>query len=199
MISRHNGSLVVYACVLACVVFVVAMVAQPGHNKVPPPSATEPMVLMSVNIPPVSLPAPSGTYPSNGSFQLTSSSGPFCIVSLRPSVGMGQTVQNQVGDVDIALQYQDGVGVSLPWWKLYDGQTTGYSLLDLSLVQSTEIMWHGNPALVSQGGQVCVNQSVQYAVEAWPSSTTGAGLPVTVSGRAMVLTQPSNTVTATVN
>ena len=212
MITRRKGSLVLYACILACVVFVVAMVAQQGRPPVvppipipTPPAPAQPMVLKAVNIPAVSLSAcGTGTcQASNGSFQLTASNGAFCIVSLRPVVNLSQVAQqNEVGDVYIYLEYEDALGVSLPWWKLYDGQTTGYSLLDLSLIQSNEIMWHGNPALVSQGGQVCVNQSVQYDLTMWPPSQAGPGgpgLPATVSGHAIVLTNPGNTVTATVN
>jgi len=193
VLIRHKGAVIVYACLLACLVFVVATVAQQGRPAAPPPPAppppaAQPLVLKNVVLPTMSLPAsPTGGSPSNGYLELDSSSAPFCIVGLHVNAQVPVTGPNQAGDIWIYLEYLDGIGAAYPHFTLFNGEMPASSPLDL---------------IVSQGSQVCAYQSVQYHATMWQPSQAGSGgpgVPATITGNAIVWTQADNTVTAVVH
>ncbi len=176
MLASRKGSVLLFGCVLVCLIFVLAVAAQPPRLL-----EVAPLHLAAVTIPAKTLPAaPSGGTPSNAEYTVTSAQAPFCLAGFRISANeAGGVVPGQDGDVDIHLEYIDGNGVSYSAFKLFNSTTGGFSPQDL---------------VVSQGSQICANRTIAFHAILWQAQI-GPGVAMTLSGQAIVLTAAGNTVT----
>jgi hypothetical protein len=171
---EKNGVIKVLGLVLLCAAIILVMGAKPL-------STPSPMQLQVVTVPFKTLNAvPPGGTPSNIEYTITSSAGPFCIQGLRmdpsPSMAVGP---GQIGDVWINLERIDGWGLSHPYVTLVNGSTGGFSPFDL---------------VISYGTPICGASTVTFHAVMWPA-TNYVGANAILSGQAIVLTAPENTIT----
>lgn len=179
MLAPQKRSVVLYACVLACLAFVVAFVAFVAQRLRSCGPCT--LYLTTVAVPTKRLPAsPSGGTPSNVLYTVSSTQAPFCLVGFRVSAGSPVAVKpNQAGDLTIYLEYIDSAGVSYSSFKLVDRASGGFSPQDL---------------VVSQGSQICADRSLGFHATLW-QAPAGSGVDMNLSGQAIVLTSRGNTIT----
>jgi hypothetical protein len=171
---EKNGAMKVLGLVLLCVAIVFVMGAKPA-------STPSPMQFKVVNVPPKVLNAvPPGGNPSNIEYTITSSAGPFCIQGLRMDPNSSLAVgRGEIGDVWINLERIDGWGLSHPYVTLVNGSTGGFSPYDL---------------VISYGTPICGASSVTFHAIMWPA-TNYVGANASLSGQAIILTAPENTIT----
>jgi hypothetical protein len=143
-------------------------------NASRPPAAAQPLQLISVNIPSKTLVSAT---PSNVSYTVTSSNGPFCLEAFLVNPGLSSPIKpQQIGGVLIHLNRIDGNGVSHPSFTLVDGGSGGVSPLDIVL---------------SYGNHICANGSLEFQATEFAS---GGGVDITLFGRAIVLAPPGSTI-----
>jgi hypothetical protein len=135
----------------------------------------EPLQLSSVPIPFETLAAAT---PSNVWYTVTSSDGPFCVEGFIVSPGTPTAPSLPTGTVMIALVSIDSWGLSHPYITLFNGTTGGVSPLDIVL---------------SYGNHICANKSITFQATEFQGG--GPGTTIYLSGQAMVLAEPQNTIT----
>ena len=135
----------------------------------------EPLQLSAVPIPFETLAAAT---PSNVWYTVTSSDGPFCLEGFVVSPGLSVVPSLPTGTVMIQLESIDTWGLSHPYITLFNGNTGGASPLDIVL---------------SYGNHICANKSITFQATEFQGG--GPGMIIYLSGQAMVLAAPRNTIT----
>lgn len=162
------------AGLIVAMVFVQAFPITPVYGA-PASSKPEPLQLTSVSIPQETL---SAATPSNVWYTVTSSKGPFCLEGFVVSPGLSTVPSLPTGTVMIELERIDGWGLSHPYITLFNGATGGVSPLDIVL---------------SYGNHICANNSITFHATEFQGG--GPGMTIYLSGHAMVLAEPQNTIT----
>lgn len=162
------------AAIAICAGLVLASSLNLAHAT-KPSAVAQPPQLFSVNIPSKTLVSAT---PSNVTYTVTSSNGPFCLEAFLVNPGLSSPIRpQQIGGVLIHLDRIDGNGVSHPSFTLVDGASGGVSPLDIVL---------------SYGNHICANGSLEFQATEFSS---GGGIDITLFGRAIVLVPPGSTIT----
>jgi hypothetical protein len=176
-LSSRRNPIALVATSVAAVVLTGFLLFSPAVSA--KPAGPAPLVLTAIDLPLKTLAAvPAGGTPSNLTYTISSSGGPFCLEGLYvdPAVGLGTA-----GTVYFYLERINGAGVSHPVQTLLDGSTQGSSPQDIVL---------------SYGSQLCSSGSLGFhATQFAPPS--GSGIPVGLFGTAIVLAGADVVVTAT--
>ena len=140
-----------------------------------PRAVAQPLQLISVNIPLKTLVS---TTPSNVTYTVSSSTGPFCLEAFVINPGVSSPLgRNQIGGVLIHLNRIDTNGVSHANFTLVDGASAGLAPQDIVL---------------SYGNHICADSSLEFQATEFASP---AGVDVSLFGRAIVLAPPGSTIT----
>ncbi len=160
--------------VAICAGLVLASGLNLARATKPPAVAAQPLQLFSVNIPSKTLVSAT---PSNITYTVTSSNGPFCLEAFLVNPGLSSPIKpQQIGGVLIHLDRIDGNGVSHSNFTLVDGASGGISPLDIVL---------------SYGNHICANGSLEFQATEFSS---GGGIDITLFGRAIVLAPPGSAI-----
>lgn len=173
--NRQNRFLTTSITGIAICAGIVLASGLDSARAVNPHPAAQPLQLISVNIPLKTLVSAT---PSNVSYTVKSSNGPFCLEAFLVNPALSSPIgRNQIGGVLIHLDRIDGNGVSHANFTLVDGASGGISPQDIVL---------------SYGNHICANASLEFQATELASPS---GVDVNLFGRAIVLAPPGSTVT----